>query len=336
LTTAQRRRRSVARTLAEHGLVETLSYPFVGEDDLDALGVPADDPRRRAVRLRNPISEAQPLLRTDLMVTLLATARRNVARGDQDVALFELGLVTLPRQGAPAAPALPGGRRPSDDELAALHASVPPQPRHVAAVLTGQRDRSGWWGAGRAADWTDALALARAVADVVGVTLEVRPERDRAPWHPGRTARLSVGATVVGHAGELHPQVLERLDLPPRSVGLELDLDALVAAGGDDPVQAVPVSTFPVAKEDVALVVDESVAVQDVVAAIRRGAGELLESVRLFDVFRGEQLGEGKKSLAFSLRLRATDRTLTAQDAAGVRKAVVAKAAKAVGAQLRS
>jgi len=336
LTVAQRRRRSVARTLAEQGLVETLSYPFVGEAELDELGIPADDARRRAVRLRNPLSEAQPFMRTSLLVTLLATARRNVARGNQDVAVFELGLVTLPEAGAPSAPALPGGARPSEDDLAALHAAVPAQPRHVAAVLTGQRYLPGWWGAGRAADWTDALDLARTVAQAVGAELEVGPERDLAPWHPGRTARLSVGGTAVGHAGELHPQVLERLHLPPRSVALELDLDALIAAAGDDPVQARPVSTFPVGKEDVALVVDESVAAEDVLAAIRRGAGDLLESVRLFDVFRGEQIGEGKKSLAFSLRLRAADRTLAAEDAAGVRKLVVAKAAKAVGATLRA
>ena len=137
LTIAQRRRRSVARTLAEHGLVETLSYPFVGEADLDELGIPAEDPRRRAVRLRNPLSETQPFMRTSLLVTLLATARRNVARGNQDVAVFETGLVTLPEAGAPAAPALPGGVRPSAADLAALDAAVPAQPRHVAAVLTG-------------------------------------------------------------------------------------------------------------------------------------------------------------------------------------------------------
>jgi len=336
LTTAQRHRRSVARTLAEHGLVETLSYPFVGTAELDELGIPADDLRRRAVRLRNPLSEAQPFLRTSLLVTLLATARRNVARGNQDVAVFELGLVTLPVDGAPVAPALPGGVRPSDGQLAALHAAVPPQPRQVAGVLTGQRELSGWWGAGRQADWTDALDLAQTVAASVGVELTVDPERDLAPWHPGRTARLSVAGTTVGHAGELHPKVLEQINLPVRSVAFELDLDVLVAAAGDEPVAAVPVSTFPVGKEDIALVVDESVAVEDVLAAIRRGAGDLLESVRLFDVFRGEQLGGGKKSLAFSLRLRAADRTLTAEDAAGVRKAVVAKAAKAVGATLRA
>ncbi|WP_069388075.1 phenylalanine--tRNA ligase subunit beta, partial [Cellulosimicrobium cellulans] len=120
LTREQSVRRSVARALAEAGLVETLSYPFVGEGELDALRLPADDERRRAVRLVNPIADGRPLMRTDLLSTLLETARRNVGRGLPDVAVFEIGLVTRPHAGAGAAPALPPAVRPSDDALAAL------------------------------------------------------------------------------------------------------------------------------------------------------------------------------------------------------------------------
>ncbi|WP_456847238.1 phenylalanine--tRNA ligase subunit beta, partial [Cellulomonas sp. P5_C6] len=148
LTPGQRTRRSVARALAESGLVEVLSYPFVGTDQLDALGLPADDERRRAVRLVNPLSDEQPFMRTNLLVTLLDTARRNVARGAGDVSVFELGLVTRPTPSAPAAPRLPGGVRPSDAELAAIDAAVPPQPRRVAGVLAGLREPAGWWGTG--------------------------------------------------------------------------------------------------------------------------------------------------------------------------------------------
>lgn len=337
LTREQAVRRAVARALAEAGFVETLSYPFVGTAELDALRLPADDERRRALRLVNPLADDRPLMRTDLLTTLLETARRNVGRGIPDVAVFETGLVTRPRAGAPAAPALPPGVRPSDDELAALAAAVPDQPRHVAGVLVGRRERAGWWGAGRAADWTDALDAARLVAEHVGAEVAVRADTDRAPWHPGRCARLELAdGTVVGHAGELHPKVLENLGLPARSVAFEVDLSALLAGSSAEPLVAAPVSTFPAAKEDLAFVVADDVTAEALRSAVAAGAGELLEDLTLFDVFTGEQVGAGRKSLAFSLRLRAADRTLTADDVARVRAGAVEAARERVGAELRA
>ncbi|MEN5075764.1 phenylalanine--tRNA ligase subunit beta [Isoptericola cucumis] len=336
LTTSQRARRSVARALTEAGLVEVLSYPFVGEADLDALGLPADDVRRTTLRLANPLADDKPLLRADLLTTLLDTARRNVARGLGDVAVFEVGLVARPVPGTPAPPQLPVGVRPSDDDLTALVAAVPAQPRHVAGVLTGTVEPAGWWGPGRAADWADALAAARLVAERAGARVVVSADTSTMPWHPGRCAALALAdGTVVGHAGELHPKVLEALDLPARAAAFEVDLDALVAAAGDAPVTAEPVSAFPAAKEDFAFVVDADVPAADVQAAVVAGAGSLLEDARLFDVFTGDQVGEGKKSLAYSLRLRAADRTLTADDVRAVRDGVVAAAAERVGAVLR-
>ena len=336
LTHAQQVRRSVARALAEAGFVETLSYPFVGRTQHDELGLAADDDRRVALVLANPLSAEKDEMRTNLLVTLLDTARRNVARGQGDLALFEIGLVTRPTSGASPAPLFPGAVRPSAEQLAAIDAAVPKQPRRVAGVLCGHRDHAGWWGPGRAAGWTDALAGARLVAGRVGVELVVTGETDRAPWHPGRCARLTlVDGTVVGHAGELHPKVVEELGLPARTVAFEVDLDVLLAAAPTEPRQGAVVSTFPLAKEDLALVVDAGVPAQQVFDAVRAGAGPLLEELRLFDVFTGEQVGEGKKSLAFSLRLRGADRTLTAQDTAGVRDAAVAEAHRQVGAVLR-
>ncbi len=341
LTRSQRARRAVAERLVADGLVQVLSYPFVGTEQWDAMGLAADDPRRVAVRVANPISEAQPFLRTDLLVTLLDTARRNVARGQGDLAVFETGLVVLGSPDAPAAPMLPGGVLPSDGQFAALAAAIPDQPRHVAALLAGARDRAGWWGAARPADHTDVIALVGAVADVVGVTVRFAADA-RMPFHPGRCARVeTVDGVVVGHAGELHPQVVARHDLPPRTVALELDLDALITASVAEPAEATPVSTFPVAKEDVALVVDAAVPAADVLDAVRAGAvaseaGDVLEDVRLFDVYTGDQVGVGKRSLAFALRLRAADRTLTAAETAAVRASVVAEANRRFGATLRA
>jgi phenylalanyl-tRNA synthetase beta chain len=337
LTTDQRRRRAVAQVLADAGWVETLGYPFVGTAQLDALGIGADDARRRMVRLANPLSESQPYLRSSLLVTLLETARRNVARGTADLAVYEIGAVTRPRPGAPVAPVPPVAEQPSAEVLAALDAAVPEQPRFVAGVLTGQREPAGWWGAGRAADHTDAVAAVRTVAEVLGVPVRLVADPEVAPWHPGRCARVeTVDGAVVGFAGELHPKVVATLGLPARACAFELDLTALLAAAPDAPVVAREVSTFPVAKEDVALVVDAAVPAADVLDAVRAGAaagpaGDVLESAELFDVYTGEQVGEGLRSLAFALRLRAADRTLTAEETAGVREAVVAEASRRFG-----
>ena len=334
LTQSQLSRRSVARALAEHGLVEVLSYPFVSPSVHDAFGLDADDPRRQAVRLANPLSDEQPQIRTSLLPTLLETLRRNVGRGHTDLGLFELGLVALPVPGQGPAPVLPVGRRPSDGDLAAILAAVPPQPRHLAVVLAGQRTLPGWTGPGRAADWADALDAAQLVARTLGLELSVSADR-HAPWHPGRCARLELpGGVLAGHAGELHPSVVAALGLPPRTCAAELDLDALIRTSGGIR-RAVPVSGFPVAKEDLALVVDAGVPAGAVEAALRDGAGPLLESLRLFDVYTGSPVPEGKKSLAFALRLRAPDRTLTAQETSTVRDDAVRRAAELTGAALR-
>ncbi len=333
LTHGQRVRRTVARALAESGLVEVLSVPFVSPSVHDALGLDADDPRRRALRLANPLSDQQPELRTTLLPNLLETLRRNIGRGTTDVALFELGLVTRPASLDAVAARPPVTSRPSAAALDAVLAGVPAQPRHVALVLAGQWEPAGWWGPGRLVDWADAVAAAELVARTVGVHLDVTAD-DHAPWHPGRCARLEVNGVLVGHAGELHPKVVQALGVPARTCVAELDLDVLTAASGAVR-EAVPVSTYPVAKEDLALVVDAAVPAGRVGEALRAGAGELLESVRLFDIYTGPQVGAGRKSLAFALRLRAADHTLTAEEISGTRSGAVAEAERRCGAVLR-
>ncbi|MEU8730186.1 phenylalanine--tRNA ligase subunit beta [Streptomyces tendae] len=339
LTSRQRLHRRVGRALAGAGYVEALNYPFVGEQVFDQLGLDADDPARRVVKLVNPLSDEEPALRTSLLPGLLGALRRNDGRGAHDLALFETGLVFHPRDEQRVAADLPVDRRPSEDDLAALDAALPDQPRHVAVVLAGAREQAGWWGKGRPADWADAVESARTVAREAGAELGVR-KGQYGPWHPGRCAELFVTVDgeerVVGHAGELHPRVLKTLGLPARTCAMELDLDSVERVGDDTP-QAPGISTFPVATQDVALVVEEFVPASEVEAALREGAGELLESIRLFDVYdNAEQLGEGRKSLAYALRFRAADRTLTVDEASAARDAAVALAGERVGAVLRS
>jgi len=337
LTERQRLHRRVGRALAGAGYVEALNYPFIGEEVLNQFGLAADDPRRDLVRLVNPLSDAEPALRTTLLPGLLAALRRNAGRGEHDLALFETGLVFRATGDEPPAVRLAADRRPTDEEIAQLDAALPSQPRRAATVLAGDRQQAGWWGNGIPVSWADAVEAGRTVAREAGVELIVRQDQQD-PWHPGRCAALLAVVDgeeiLVGNAGELHPRVTKALGLPERTCAMEIELDRLERAGGGA-VTSPHVSTFPVATQDVALVVDDSVAAADVEKALREGAGELLESLRLFDVFTGEQLGEGKKSLAYALRFRAPDRTLTAEEVAVARDAAVAVAAERTGAALR-
>ncbi|MGH3470961.1 MAG: phenylalanine--tRNA ligase subunit beta [Nocardioidaceae bacterium] len=335
LTRNQRLRRRVGIAVATAGYVEVLDYPFVGERDWDALRLLPTDQRRNAVRLANPLSDEEPLLATTLLPGLLRTGARNVGRGQDDVALYEIGRVFLPRPGGPKpAPRLGVEDAPSADDLAALEAALPDQPLHLAVVASGAGRRGGWWGASTAVSWEDAIEACRRAGGAVGVRLEARASA-MAPWHPGRCAELRLGALVVGHAGELHPGVCKAFRLPARAVAAELDLDALLAHAVDI-VAAPSFSTYPVGKADVALVVDSGTAAADVESALRDGAGPLLESVHLFDVFAGEQIGPGQKSLAYSLRFRASDRTLTEAEIKQATDAAVAAAAARVGAIQRT
>ncbi|RYC13648.1 phenylalanine--tRNA ligase subunit beta [Nocardioides zhouii] len=333
LTRAQQLRRRVGRTLAGDGFVEVVTFPFVGAADLDALGLPADDARRDVLRLSNPLSAEAGSMTTTLLPGLLRAAGKNVGHGNTDVAIFETGTVTLPRHSGPAA-ILPVDRRPTDEEFAALDAALPAQPLHLAVVASGEATSGGWWGDARPVTWADAVEAVRSVSAALGLEVSVS-SADRAPWHPGRCAELSVDGAVIGHAGEVHPTVCQAFGLPKRAVAAEVDLDLLLERAVHLR-QAPTFSSYPVAKEDVALVVDTSVPAADVEAALREGAGELLESIRLFDVYTGDQVGEGKKSLAYALRFRALDRTLKEGEAAAARDAAVALAAERTGAVQRA
>jgi phenylalanyl-tRNA synthetase beta chain len=347
LTARQRMRRGVGRALAGSGYVEVLSWPFGSAGDSDALHLPPEDPRRAAVALANPLSEDEPQLRTTLLPGLLRVLARNIGRGFGDVALYEAGLVFRPRPGGEAtAPILAVDRAPSVEEIGTLNAALPDQPLHVAAVLAGHRELPGWWGRhGRAAEWDDAVEAAREVGRACRVPVTIRAAQYE-PWHPGRCAAVFVRSGegrewLAGHAGELHPRVVREFGLPPRACAMEVDLSVIqTAADAAPPVQPPKISAYPVAIQDVALNVPAGVPAADVQEALTAGVAEsggagLLEDVRLFDLYTGEQTGEGRKSLAYTLRFRAPDRTLTVDETSALRDAAVAEAARRVGAVLR-
>lgn len=278
-------------------------------------------------------------MRISVLSTMVDALARNVARGTKDVGLFEIGLVVSRTGEQRSAPTVDVGVLPSEETLAAIHAAIPAQPRHLGVLLAGDRDPAGWWGAGRRADVVDAIALATSVTEALGVPVTRSSADDVMPFHPGRCAaiRLTGGGLdgrLLGHAGELHPKVVTALGLPTRTVAAELDLDLLIEAA-DSTIQARPVTTSPVAYSDVALVVEEGVTAAALEAALRSGAGDILEAVVLFDVYRGDQVGSGRKSLAYRLTFRAPERTLTTEEVSGLRDAAVAAARRELGAVQR-
>ena len=338
LTRAQKLRRVVAQLLAATGGTEVLAFPFVRRAQNDLFGA-AKQGEVPAMRLANPIDGEAPFLRTSLLPGLLEIAHRNRSRGFADLDLFEIGAVFRPEPGAtygtetiPATAALP-----SEEALAALRASIPPQPRSVATVQLGAAIAKQPGQDPVPVDWRDALTRVRQIAAALRVEIRLVQGSHQA-FHPGRTAQLVVdgpdGPETVGYAGELLPAVAEAADLPAVVAAAELDLDRLLALADPD-AHAIPIRALPAATQDLSLVVAVDVPAGDVRAAVAEGAGELLETIELVDDYRGAGVPDGSKSLTFALRFRAEDRTLTAAEATASKLAGVALAESRLGAALR-
>ncbi|MGL5406212.1 MAG: phenylalanine--tRNA ligase subunit beta [Propionibacteriaceae bacterium] len=336
LTLEQRRRRELASAMANAGLVEVVTLPFISDDQLDRMGIVAEDLRRRLVRIANPLSAEFPAVRTTLLAGLIDAALRNASRSQDDVALFEIGRVFFHTDKSVVLPAPAPGveERPSDEVIESFERSLPDQPRYLGGLVAGEWRAKDWRGSAQLSGWEQAFAMADIAAAVYGVTLE-RRSTVMAPWHPGRCAELRYNDVVIGHAGELNPHICKVSGLKPRTAVFELNLDLMLSvAPGAGRIGAI--SSYPVVKEDVALIVDESVTVAEVTQALREGAGDLLESLALFDLYTGEQVDAGKKSLAFALRFRAKDRTLTQAEATSARESAIALAVARVGAVQRA
>lgn len=330
LTPRQQLRRSVGHALAHNGYLEILPTPFTANDVFDVWGLADDDPRRNTVKVINPLESDRAQLGTTLLPAMLDSLRRNVSRGQVDLSLYGVAQVSLPQgSGMSSMPDVSG--LPDAEELRELRESLPAQPLHVAAVACGRVQLDTPWGEGRDYGAVDAIEAARLVFRAADLEPTVR-NAEHLPWHPGRCAEFSVDGRVVGYAGELHPKVIAAAGLPERTCAMELDLDALPLS---EHLPAPVLSPFPAVHQDLALVVSDEVPAADVEATVREGAGELLESIRIFDVYRSEQLGEGRRSLAFSLRFRAKDRTLTEDEASRGRLAAAELAKERHDAEMR-
>ena len=328
LTATQKRKRAISMMLASRGFAEVQTFPFTNQETIDSMGFVGE--RAATYRIANPMSEEFPLMRVHLVPGLIEVAARNISRGARDFAIFEMGSIFRSSQKlVPAiSPAL--GSRPTQSIIDEMLASVPPQAFHVAGLLVGRHESEDWQGAARPYTWRDAIAYAQDILELCNLNWSIQ-RSDFAPWHPGRCAELIVDGKAVAHAGELHPRIVAKYGLPERSVAFAVGLSVLPET---ELVRPFTVGTMPAALQDVALIVDESVAAGDVQAALRAGAGNLLESITLFD--RYDKIGGGKISLAFSLVFRANDRTLTGAEVTEAREAAVAEASKRTGAVLRS
>ena len=328
LSPMQNRKRGVAQYLASLGFSEVYNYPFVNQEMVDILGFTGA--RAASFKIANPMSDQAPLLRTHLLPGLLETAKRNLNRGAKDLAIFEIGSVFRDVSKLTHVSPVSTASRPTEETIANIYGSVPPQPLFVGAVITGELDREGWWGEGRGFDWSDATAHALSIIELTGNSGTII-QSDLAPWHPGRCAEIQVAGRAVAHAGELHPRVLEALGLPPRTCAFAVILSELPVVPSKS---AKPIFTMPAATQDVSLIVASSLSAAAVESALVAGAGPLLESINLFD--RYANLGEGKVSLAFTLTFRAPDRTLTAEEVSGYREAAVESARTICGAVVRA
>jgi phenylalanyl-tRNA synthetase beta chain len=328
LTPTQKRRRAVAAMLAGRGLAEVQTFPFTNQETIDSMGFVGE--RASTYRIANPMSEEFPLMRVHLVPGLIEVAQRNISRGAKDFAIFEMGSIFRSSQKLVPFISPDLDKRPSKKIIDEIFASVPPQAYHVAGLLVGKVENEDWQGKARAYTWQDAIAYAQDILQLCNLQWTVK-RSDFAPWHPGRCAELIVDGKAVAHAGEIHPRIVAKYGLPERSVAFAVGLSALPDS---ELVRPTTVGTMPAALQDVALIVDADVTAAEVELALRAGAGDLLESITLFD--RYDKLGEGKISLAFSLVFRASDRTLTGAEVTEMREAAVAAAVKATGAVLRT
>jgi phenylalanyl-tRNA synthetase beta chain len=325
---AQKRKRAIAIKLANLGLTEVQTYPFVSAEIMKLLGFTGD--RAKTFKIANPMSEETPFLRTHLTPGLLLTAQRNINRGAKSIAIFELGSIFRNLTELKPEAVISTDKRPTGTVISEIYNSVPKQPLHAGGVLGGQIENAGWWGKGRAVSWSDAVDMAATLLDEMGATYKVS-NTELAPWHPGRCAEFQIDGKPVAHAGELHPRIISELGLPERTSAFVVVLDAVPFR---EQVSAPKVWTMPAAIQDISLIVAETVSSADVSEALKTGAGDLLESITLFD--RYDQVGEGKISLAFTLVFRAEDRTLTAEEVSLLRESAGSAAVKACGAVIRT
>lgn len=328
LTRKQQLRRRVLSGLTGAGFTEVLNYPFLSSEQNSIFS------SGESVTLENPLQGEFAELRKSLLPGLIQAAARNLSRSNLDIAIVEEGSVFLPSEGAPVLTLPVGNSRPSQSELDQLNASIPVQPRMISGLLVGNWLPQGPGVKSVAVDYSHAVSAIGLIAKAAGLQYELA-QAEVQGLHPGRAARILVSGREIGFVGELHPAVAKANYLPGAVAVFELNLD-LLNAFAPEVLQASELRVMTAATQDLSLVVATEVSAASVAKVIAEGAGELLESVALIDDYRGQGIPAGKKSLTFGLVFRASDRTLTQQEASQARDAAVALANRKFGAELRA
>ena len=340
LTHAQRVRRGAEDALVGRGLHEIVGWSFAEPQLLERLRLPADHPMRAVVTVENPLSEDQSIMRPTLLGSLLDAARYNVSRNGPDVALFESGTVYRAREGAGVTAAGVAGATTAAAGAPGAGAATPADEHHaLGALLSGALGPRAWRGQREQADFFAAKALLGALLERFHVEWSVQAH----PWpflHPGRSAAVLLGAgqgedrapARLGFLGELHPLVAAAWDLP-RTAAFAIDLGKLAAAA-PEVVAFAPFGAFPVLRQDLAVTLPVEVSAGELGELIRAAGREMLDRAEVFDVYSGEQVGAGRRSLAVALSFRSLERTLTDEDVAPVRERIVA-ALTQIGGELR-
>jgi phenylalanyl-tRNA synthetase beta chain len=319
LSREQRLRRRAEDGLRDLGFDQAVGWSFTDPGEPARLRIPADDLRARPVTLANPLSEEQSAMRTTLLGSLLDVAARNVARGVESLAIFEAGAVYLATD-------------PRPGEFVGEQPAPFAEPFRFGAIAVGTLAPGSWRGDAEQADFFALKGVAEALAARLGTELDFTPAEE--PFlHPGRSAAVSVAGAPLGWLGEVHPLVCRAWDLAA-AVAFEIDAAPLLAAATLGEETYEDVTTFPAVRQDLAVVISREVSSSEVRAVILAGGGELLRAAEVFDLYEGEQLGAGNKSLALSLEFRADDRTLTDDEVAGLREAIKAKLGE-IGGSLR-
>jgi phenylalanyl-tRNA synthetase beta chain len=319
----QRLRRRAEDALRDLGFDEIVGWSFTDPSEAERLRIPAGDPRAEGVRISNPLSEDQSTMRTNLLGSLLSAAQRNLSREAEQVALFESGRIYLPGEAA-------------DGPLAGAFAGKQPapfvEPQRLGCLVAGPLTPRSWRGGGEAADFFALKGVLEGLAARLGVALAFEPAGE--PFlHPGRGAKVLVDGTDAGWIGELHPLVCREWDLES-AAGFEVDLAPLVDAASAGEETFEDVTAFPAVLQDLAVVVPDDVPAAQVRGAVLAGGGELLRAAEVFDLYAGEQLGEGRKSLALRLEFHAEDRTLTDEEVAARRESIASELSE-IGGSLR-
>jgi phenylalanyl-tRNA synthetase beta chain len=300
--------------LVSLGLQEVVTYRLTSperEARVLAPGTQPDD--HHYVRIANPIVSDRVVMRHSLLASVLEVVEFN-SRFRDSIAIFEIAPVYLPAEG--------------DD--------LPEEPSRLVIVMTGARTQRSWRGAPPAqVDFFDVKGVLQALMDGLHLPPLVWEAGEHPSFHPGKCAHVLLGGARIGVVGELHPGVQAQYSLSDAAlIAAELDLDAITAVMTEThPVRAVP--SYPPVLEDLAVVVDDDVPAEVVEGVIRTAAGELLRELQLFDLYRGDQVGAGKKSMAYALVYQAFDRTLTDEEVAAVRSKVVASIETELGGKLR-